>query len=267
MVAETEAADVLTDVVDGIGIIRLNRPGTMNAFTEPMVLSIIQYLDAFQDRDDVRVAVLTGAGRAFSSGGDVTEMESKAARTPLQIKSALWSVTQALPKAAARFDKPLIAAVNGAAVGGGADIALMCDLRVACTSARIGISYSRMGLIPGAGGAYFLPRLVGQSRALELLWTSEFLTADRAKELGVVDHVYPDEEFEASWQTLAAKIAGMAPITTRMIKRAVYQGLRTDLRTHLDLISSHMAVVRSTADHAEAVKAHKEKRKPVFQGR
>ena len=259
--------DVLMDVADKIAVIRLNRPDKLNSFTDAMVLSIVDRLQECGQRDDVNVVVLTGAGRAFSSGGDVSDMEAKARRTPIEIKSALWTITQALPKEAAKLDKPLIAAVNGAAVGGGADIALMCDMRIAARSAKIGVAYSRMGLMPGVGAAYFLPRLVGPSRALELLWTSEFLTADRALELGVVNYVFEDDAFEQSWRVLAEKIAGMAPITTRLIKRAVYQGLRTDLRTHLDLISSHMAIVRTTEDHAEAVAAHKEKRKPSFVGR
>jgi 2-(1,2-epoxy-1,2-dihydrophenyl)acetyl-CoA isomerase len=265
--SSTTSQDVLMDVSNGIAVIRLNRPEKLNSFTDAMVLDIVERMRECGSRDDINGVVLTGSGRAFSSGGDVSDMEAKARRTPIEIKSALWNITQALPKEAAKLDKPLIAAVNGAAVGGGADIALMCDLRVASRSAKIGVAYSRMGLVPGVGAAYFLPRLAGPSRALELLWTSEFLTADRALEVGIVDHVFDDDSFEQGWRALAEKIAGMAPITTRLIKRAVYQGLRTDLRTHLDLISSHMAIVRTTEDHAEAVAAHKEKRKPTFVGR
>jgi 2-(1,2-epoxy-1,2-dihydrophenyl)acetyl-CoA isomerase len=134
-------------------------------------------------------------------------------------------------------------------------------------SARLGETYVKVGLVPGAGGAWFLPRLVGAAKALELFWTGDLIDAREALRIGIVNRVVPDAELMAQTRALAEKIAAGPQLSVRFIKRAVYQGLNTDLRTALDLISSHYAVVSSSADHREAVAAYLEKRKPVFTGR
>jgi 2-(1,2-epoxy-1,2-dihydrophenyl)acetyl-CoA isomerase len=153
------------------------------------------------------------------------------------------------------------------AVGAGLDLTLTCDIRVMAESARVAETYARMGIIPGAGGAWHLPRIVGRSKALEMFWTCDFLSAADAKQLGLVSHVWPDAEFMDRAMELAAKIARGAPLSNRLIKRTLTQGLSTDLWTHLDQISSHMTVVRASDDHKEAVAAFREKRQPNFKGR
>jgi enoyl-CoA hydratase/carnithine racemase len=157
--------------------------------------------------------------------------------------------------------------VNGTAVGAGMDMALMCDIRLLARSARLSEGYIKVGLVPGDGGCYFLPRLAGMAKALELLWTGDFVDAEEALRLGIASHLYEDADFAASWHAFASRIAAQPPLNVQLIKRAAYQSARSDLRTALDLISSHMAVVRSTRDSAEAMAAFRERRAPRFEGR
>jgi 2-(1,2-epoxy-1,2-dihydrophenyl)acetyl-CoA isomerase len=166
----------------------------------------------------------------------------------------------------ARFEKPILCAVNGAAAGGGMDLALACDIRVAGQSAKFAETYAKIGLAPGGGGAYFLPKLIGKAQALEMLWTAEFIGADTAKELGLVNHVYPDSELMAETMKLAQKIASQPPLSVKLIKRLVEQGMRADMETAFDLVSSHIAILRSGHDHKEAIAAFKEKRPGKYEG-
>jgi 2-(1,2-epoxy-1,2-dihydrophenyl)acetyl-CoA isomerase len=146
-------------------------------------------------------------------------------------------------------------------------MALMCDLRFAAEGARFSEAYVKVGLIPGDGGTYFLPRLVGPARALELLWTGDFVDAREAERIGLVNRVVPPDQLMPTTYEFAGRLASGPTVAIRTIKRAVYQGLRTDLRAHLDLISSHMAFIRQTEDHREGARAFVEKRPPQFKGR
>lgn len=261
------ADDLLFDVTDNIAVLTLNRPEALNAFTPDMLYGFVDRLEEAQRRDDVRVLLVTGSGRGFCSGGDVKRMGEGADNSVATTKDSLWNRTQMVAKRMVEFDKPAIAAINGVAAGGGLDIALCCDIRVAAGSARMAETYARIGLLPGAGGAWHLPRIVGKAKALEMFWTCEFVEAPEALEIGLVSHVWPDAEFMDRALDFAGKIARGAPLSNRFIKRTLNQGLDTDLWTHLDQISSHIAVVRSSEDHLEAIRAFKEKRPPVFKGR
>ena len=259
-------SDLLYEVKDKIATITLNRPDKLNAFTGPMIDAWAKALAEAQADDDVNVVVVTGAGRAFCAGGDVARMrETKP--TPLENKNQLWENIHRVPRTLEAMDKPVIAMVNGLAVGAGMGMCLMCDVRIASDEARFSTGYVRVGLVPGDGDTYFLPRLVGAAKALELLWTADFVDAQEALRLGIVNRVVPAGDLAQQTRAFAEQLAGGPQIPIRMIKRLVYQSLRLDLRTHLDLVSSHMAVVRETADHAEGVAAFKEKRAPKFQGR
>ena len=260
------AQDLLFDVSGGIAIMTLNRPDKLNAFTGEMLHGLVAALDECDARDDVRVAILTGAGRGFCSGGDVGGMGGAADNRPHVTKRRIWREIQAFPKRAARFEKPLLAAVNGVATGGGMDLALACDIRVAAQSARFAETYARIGLLPGGGGAWFLPRLVGQARALEMLWTAEFIDADQALGIGLVNHVWPDAELMQETIRLAERIAAMPPLSVQLIKRAVAQGMAADMTTAFDLISSHIALARAGHDHPEAIAAFREKRPGLYEG-
>jgi 2-(1,2-epoxy-1,2-dihydrophenyl)acetyl-CoA isomerase len=258
--------ELLFDVQDGVATITLNRPEKRNSFTDEMVRQWVAWLEDCRSRDDVKLILFTGTGSSFSSGGDTSGLKEKANQTPLDAKDRMVANTQSLARKVAEIDKPIIAAVNGIAVGGGMDIALMCDVRLATASARFAETYGKMGLVPGVGGAYFLPRIIGTAAALDLFWTSRWVSADEALQMGLVNYVYPDDEFRARTREYADQIANAAPLSVRYIKRLVYQGLNADLLSHLDTLSSHIALVRTSNDHKEAVAAFKEKRAPKFSG-
>ena len=255
------------EVKDRIGTITLNRPEKLNAFTADMLTAWVAALEECRASDGVHVVVLTGAGRGFCTGGDVGGMGEAADPSPLETKTRLWDQIERVPKTLQTLDKPVIAAVNGVATGAGMDMALMCDLRFAAESARFAETYVRMGLVPGAGGAYFLPRLVGPAKALELFWSGEFVDAREAERLGLVNRVFPDADLMPKTYEFAERVASGPPLSIRLIKRLLYQSLRTDLVTSLDLVSSHMTIVRASDDHKEAVRAFKEKRPAKFEGR
>jgi len=251
---------------DGVALIILNRPERLNAFTRKMIDLWVGALEDARGNDAVQVVVVTGAGRAFCSGGDVGGMNERPTDlTGLDHKRWL-EVIHRVPLTLETLDKPVIAAMNGVAVGAGLDMALMCDLRYAAAGSRFSEGYVKVGLIPGDGGTYFLPRLVGTARALELLWTGDFISAEDAASIGLVNRVVPADELLPTTLGLAARLASGPTVAIRTIKRAVYQGVRMDLRTHLDLISSHMAIVRQTHDHREGARAFVEKRPPRFVG-
>jgi len=258
-------ADLEYTVEDGIGTILLNRPERRNAFTLEMADAWADVVLEVAADDAVRVLVLTGAGPAFCAGGDLDMLAEK--HTALSRKGHIFDRIQRVARAMDDLDKPTIAAVNGAATGAGMDMALMCDLRVAGRSARFAESYVNVGLVPGDGGCFYLPRLVGPAKALELLLTGDTIDAAEAERLGIVNRVVEDDVLLDETYALARRIAAKAPIPVRMIKRTVYQSLRSDLRTSLDLVSSHFGVVAVTEDAEEAMAAFRERREPRFTGR
>jgi enoyl-CoA hydratase/carnithine racemase len=261
--------DIQWSVTDGVGTILLNRPEKRNAFTFAMIREWAQLLRSAKDDDAVRVVVLTGAGdRAFCSGVDLSAISNaNPDLTPLQRKQQLHDEIHRVALALEDLDKPVIASINGVAVGAGLDMALMCDLRIMSTSARVSEGYVKVGLTPGDGGAYYLPRIVGTSKALELLLTGDFIDAEEALRTGLVNRIAAPQDLAGETARLARVIADHPPVTVRMIKRATYQSANTDLRTALDLISSHFAVVAATQDAAEALAAMKDNRRPHYSGR
>lgn len=258
--------DLLYSVADGVATITLNRPEKMNAFSRPMIDAWVDALLSARGDALVHAIVVTGAGRAFCAGGDLNEL-GKPGVTGVEYKKFIWEHIHRIPLTLETIDKPVIAMVNGVATGAGLDMALMCDLRIASDKAKVAESYVKVGLVPGDGGAYFLPRLVGLDRALMMLWTGDLIDAAAAEQMGLLTKVVPHDELATYTYALARRIAEGPPIAIRMTKRAVYQGLRTDLRTSLDLISSHIGIAMQSEDHFEGLSAAIAKRKPNFTGR
>ncbi|MEV6108356.1 enoyl-CoA hydratase-related protein [Streptomyces sp. NPDC051940] len=259
-------ADLEYTVRDRIATITLNRPHRKNAFTLDMCDAWAQALRTAEADPEVRAIVLTGAGGSFCSGVDLADFKGEK-RTPLGEKELLTKRVHQVALALQDVSKPVIAAVAGPAVGAGMDMSLLCDLRFAGRSARFSEGYIKVGLVPGDGGCWLLPRTVGTSTALRLLWTGDFVGAEEALRIGLVDEVHDDEDLMDAVYAYAARLAERPPLAIQTIKRAVRQGADHDLRTHLDLISSHMAVITSTQDSAEAFAAFQDKRPGVFTGR
>jgi len=250
---------------ENISVLTINRPDARNAFSPEMIGLWRDYLKEARDDDTVNVIVVTGAGDTFCSGGDIRDMAEGKLRS-WDMKRFLWDGVHRIILTLEDIDKPVIAAINGAAMGAGMDMAIMCDIRVSSDRAKLGESYIQMGLVPGDGGAWFLPRLVGVSKALELFLTADVLDAGEALSLGIVNRVVPHENLMEETMKLASRIAQKPPLAVKMMKRAVYQGTTSTLRSHLDYISSQLSLLSETHDHAEAARAFLEKRKPVFTG-
>ena len=262
----TDTDRLLFKVEDMVATITLNFPEKLNAFNNEMLHAWAERLRECRDREDVRVIVVTGAGRGFCSGGDTGGMGASDKTSPRQAKDNLQQNIHPIALTLETIDKPVICALNGVAAGAGLDMALHCDIRYAAASARFAETYTRVGLVPGNGAAWFLPRIVGVQKALEMLWTADFVNAEQAKEIGLVLDVFPDDVFMDEVMKIAKKIAHNAPISVRYIKRLVYQGQTMDLRTHFDQVSSHMIVARTSSDHVEAIDAMRNKREPKFTG-
>ena len=249
--------EILFKKEDGIATITLNCPERKNSFSMDMIDQWVKALEAWRTDPEVKVIVLTGAGDAFCSGayfappkdGDGSE------QTAFDRKSNLWDRIQRIPLLLEDIDKPVIAALNGVAVGAGLDMALMCDFRFAAESARFSEGYVKVGFVPGDGGAYYLPRLIGVARALELFLTGDFIYAQEAERIGMVNRVFPDDKLMEETYRFARKLADGPTKVMQLIKRTVYQSSRVDLRTALDMVSSHMGVIRTTEDGQGAMKS------------
>jgi enoyl-CoA hydratase/carnithine racemase len=249
-----------------IATILLDRPARKNAFTLPMIDAWSERLREAAADDDVRVVVVTGAGDAFCSGVDLSALE-QIDNTPIGRKRMLTERIHQVALAIDELDKPVIAAMKGVAVGAGLDMALLCDMRIAGSSARLSEGYIKVGLVPGDGGAWLLPRLVGTAKAMELLMTGDVITAEEALRLGLVNDVVADDDVLRRTYELAEKIAAAPPVQIGMIRRLVRQSERVDLRTHFDVVSSHFGIVSALDDYQEAARAFQEKRPGSYRGR
>ena len=249
-----EQPHVLYEVEDHVATITLNRPEARNAFTPEMIRLWRECYEHARADDDVRVVVVTGRGDTFCSGGNLRDM-ADGKLVAWDMKRFLWDGVHRVVLALRDLDKPVLAAINGAAMGAGLDMALMCDLRVCSDRAKLAETYILFGLVPGDGGAYFLPRLVGLAKALELLLTGDPVTPEEALRLGLVNRVVPHERLMEETTKLARRIASRPSQAVRMTKRAVYDGLTSTLSAHLDTISSHLALLSETEEHREAVRA------------
>lgn len=248
----------------------LNRHETRNAISDDeMVNAVVDACERINADQSVRVAIITGAGTAFSSGGNVKDMRDKAgmfAGTPSQIRDGYRNGIQRIPLAVHKLEVPIIAAVNGAAIGAGCDLAMMCDMRIASEKAMFAESFVKVGLIAGDGGAWFLPRVIGLSRANEMAFTGEPVDAKTALAWGMVSRVVAPEELLPAANELARRIAVNPPTALRMTKKLIKEGDHARLDALLEMAAGMQALAHQTRDHEEAVNAIIDKRPPNFTG-
>lgn len=260
-----EEPRVLVSVEDGIGRLVLNRPEKLNAFYGDMRDEIADGLERLASDDDARVVIVTGRGRAFAAGADVSYLSELIEGERLEEARALVDAGRRVVTAVVEMPKPVIAALNGPAAGGGANLALSCDLRIAAEGAGIGQTFNRIGLHPDWGGTYFLPRLVGPAKAAELIFTGEMVGAREAQEIGLVNRVVPDGELLAEVEELAGRLAEKPALPLRLAKRAVRRSLDSSLEEMLDYELEAQTRCFESADAREGVRAFLEKRDPEFE--
>jgi len=266
--------DIMTQPVllerDGfVATITINRPETRNAISDDDVIDAL--VAAVQEVDSdpgLRVAIVTGTGSSFSSGGNLKKMieDGMSHMPPPQTRQSYKRGIQRIPLAFEAVEIPLIAAVNGPAIGAGCDLACMCDIRIAGESARFAESFVKVGIVPGDGGAFLLQRVVGYARAAEMALTGDQLNASEALAFGLVSRVVPDAKLLATARDIADRIAANPPIAVRMTKRLLREAQHSRLESVLDYSAALQAIAHTTHDHAEAVVAFAARRAPRFSG-
>ena len=256
-------AVLLTDEKDGVLTLTLNRPKIMNSFSFELLRALKAQIDAIRFRPEIRVVIITGSGeKAFCAGADLKE---RATLTPLQVKEFIFTIRD-LFSSIENLNKPVIAAVNGVALGGGTELALACDIRIASATASMGLTETRLAIIPGAGGTQRLPRLIGRGKAKELIFTGRRVQAEEALAIGLVNQVCEPDHLLEACQSMAAEICQTGPIAIEQAKYAINHGLETDLHTGLAIESNAYWVTIPTQDRLEGLAAFREKRKPVYRG-
>jgi enoyl-CoA hydratase/carnithine racemase len=262
--------DSSLEVVERVAVLTFKRDDVRNALTgTALVEDILQTLAWVNTADDVSVLIMTGSGTAFSSGGNVREMQERKgifAGSVQQIQDQYRRGIQRIPLAMEAVEVPVIAAINGPAIGAGFDIACMCDLRLGSTKAVVGETFVTLGIIPGDGGAWFLQRLIGYQRAAELTLTGRLVSADEALQLGILLEVVEPEQLLPRAAELAAVIAAKPPHAVRMTKRLLKKAQRGTLPDFLDLCACVQGMAHHTGDHVEAITAFLEKRPGVYSG-
>ncbi|MDM5223073.1 enoyl-CoA hydratase [Peribacillus sp. NJ11] len=247
----------------GIAIVTLNRPDAANALSTELLHCLVEGLYELKRDSNLRTVILTGAGeKAFCAGADLKEragMNDDKVRETVKLIGDTITAVENLPV-------PVIAAINGSAFGGGLELALACDIRIASETAKVGLTETALGIIPGAGGTQRLPRIVGMPTAKELIYTARRLDAKTAHALKIISHVYPPQHLLEEAKKLAGEIAVNAPLALRAAKAAINQGAETNLKTGLQIEKDCYQTTLKTRDRLEGLSAFKEKRKPVFKG-
>jgi enoyl-CoA hydratase/carnithine racemase len=254
---------LLTEERDNVIILTLNRPEIMNSFNFEMLNALKAQIDILRFRQDIRVVIITGAGeKAFCAGADLKE---RVTLPPMKVKEYIFTIRN-LFTSIEQLNKPVIAAVNGVALGGGTELALASDIRIAAETATMGLTETRLAIIPGAGGTQRLPRLVGRGKAKELIFTGRRVGAAEALSIGLVNQVCPLSVLLDECLKMAAMICEAGPVAIEQAKYAINYGLETDLSTGLAMESNAYWVTIPTQDRLEGLAAFREKRKPVYKG-
>jgi enoyl-CoA hydratase/carnithine racemase len=253
----------LTHAEDGVVTLTLNRPQVMNSLNFELLRSLKNEIEALRFDKQNRVVIITGAGeKAFCAGADLKE---RASLSEVQVKEFIYTIRDLFTMIEA-LNKPVIAAVNGIALGGGTELALACDIRVASAQATMGLTETRLAIIPGAGGTQRLPRLVGPGKAKELIFTGRRIDAQEALAIGLVNYVFDAAQLLVECRQLADMICETGPIAIEQAKYAINRGLETDLQTGLAIESNAYWLTIPTKDRLEGLAAFREKRKPVYTG-
>ncbi len=255
---------LLVEEGDGVATLTLNRPEVMNSFNFALLYALKEQIDILRLKPDVRVIIITGSGqKAFCAGADLKE---RTTFNEIQVKEFIYTIRN-LFTSIEFLNKPVIAAVNGVALGGGTELALACDIRIASMNASMGLTETRFAIIPGAGGTQRLPRLIGRGKAKELIFTGRRVEAEEALQIGLVNQICKQEVLLDQCLKMAAMICETGPIAIEQAKYAINYGLETDLHTGLGIESNAYWVTIPTDDRLEGLAAFQEKRKPEYKGK
>lgn len=249
--------------------VTLNNPDQMNAITTEMINSLTEVLTHADFDKSIRVVVITGNGKNFCAGGDIKAMEEKSgmfAGESNELRARYQHGIQRIPQCIENLSVPVIAMVNGAAVGAGCDLSMMCDLRVGDSKTKFAETFTRMGLVPGDGGTFFLQRVLGYSKAMQMFLTSASFVGKEALDFGLLNFLFEDSKLQEETEKLAESVSSLAPVAQKLTKKAMKVSYLHDLQTSLDMLSSFQGISQRTSDHFEAIKSFKEKRPPVFSG-
>jgi enoyl-CoA hydratase/carnithine racemase len=255
---------LLVEKEDGVATLTLNRPEVMNSFNFPLLHALKEQIESFRFNRDIRVVIITGAGeKAFCAGADLKE---RATLSPDQVREFIFTIRN-LFTSIEQLNKAVIAAVNGVALGGGTELALASDIRIASLNATLGLTETRLAIIPGAGGTQRLPRLVGRGKAKELIFTGQRIGAEEALNIGLINKICEQKDLIDECKKMAAMICETGPIAIEQAKYAINYGIEADIHTGLAIESSSYWVTIPTEDRLEGLAAFKEKRKPVYKGK
>ena len=256
--------DIIYSVEEHIATVTLNRPETLNSFTTSMLDEWVDAIEAAKRDPKVRVLVVTGAGRGFCSGMNVRGAAGGGEQPPVYARRNYMRLSvHRVPRALEGFDKPYIASINGPAAGAGMDMASMADIRIMSDKAKVGMNYVRVGLLPGDAGCYFLPRIVGIAKALELIWSGKMIDAEEALRIGYVSKVVPHDELATATRELCLQFT-QAPVATQFAKRLVWRGIDMFRNINLEMAEMAMIINSTSPDTREGPKAWVEKREPQW---
>jgi enoyl-CoA hydratase/carnithine racemase len=254
---------VLMETKDRICVLTFNQPDKLNAMNDEMAKAFTEAIDQLRKDPEPRVVILTGAGRAFSAGGNLDKMRANVGANPVRRKKESYSFYNKFLRIR-ELEIPTIAAINGHAIGAGACVSLACDMRIAADNCKIGFTFTKIGLHPGMGAEFFLTRMVGRARTFELLMTGDIISAEEAHRIGLVNHIVPPDELMNKAKELARKIAAMPSAPIRMLKDSVDAAANSTLPETLHREASYQALCYMTNDIIEGIDSTKEKRIPNF---
>lgn len=259
--------DLLFEIDDGVARITLNKPEKLNALSWSSWAEIETVIEACNDDDAVRCVLITGAGRGFCSGTDLTATGGEASPRPYKGRTGVLRTTHLAPATVYDCRKPTIAAINGVCVGGGLSLALACDIRIASAAARFCAVFTKRGISGDTGSTWFLPRLIGMERALEMLYTGRMVDAEEARRSGLVSEVLPADAFMTRAEDLAGEIAHGPTLAIEINKRLTRDGLQRSLAEQIEAEEYHQAITHNSEDAVEGRRSFEEKREPAFKGR